>query len=130
MPIRFAIPNLPFLLSWDDAQDYTELAHNRVERGVALLDHAAPDWREYVHTGTLDMRSTTDCVRGQLVWHHPNGGAIGGTISLYGGDEFPPEFGFEYDPDAEQDSTEGISANTQYEILGQLWTEAITGGHK
>jgi hypothetical protein len=38
----------------------------RVQRGMAFLDEARPDWRKHVNPVTLDINSATDCVLGQL----------------------------------------------------------------
>jgi hypothetical protein len=43
----------------------TELAEI-VERGAAVLDEAAPGWPDAVNTTRLDVRTSPDCVLGQV----------------------------------------------------------------
>jgi hypothetical protein len=45
----------------------------RVARGVALLDEKRPGWSREVNPDTLDMRSNTLCVLGQLFDHYGEG---------------------------------------------------------
>lgn len=94
-----------------------ETADERVARGAALLDARHPGWHEEVDLDRLYMRSTCDCVLGQL--YSPS--AAEGTAYDNGlralGEPDAPAHGF--------DSVFGERHRLGYPQLEAAWRRAI-----
>lgn len=92
----------------------TETTYERMEdyahAGADLLDRRDPDWWRYIDAGTLDLKSTSDCVLGQIY-----GGYSQGTMAVFGEDysDAPFEHGF--------DAVDMYEMN----ILQDIWLDLI-----
>jgi hypothetical protein len=53
----------------------------RVNRGIALIDQKYPHWWRVLDLETLDLRSTKNCVLGQVA-----GDYLDGLVTMFGGD--------------------------------------------
>jgi hypothetical protein len=79
-----------------------------VKRGAALLDRSEPGWSGKIDLETLDLKSHTSCVLGQLHGEYSIG-LSSLMISRHGG-----YFGFY------------VSEDNEYPVLTDLWRQEIT----
>lgn len=86
-----------------------DTVNERVERGAALLDEKRPGWPEAVDLGRLNIRSTCDCIAGQLGGFRETTQSLG----LYGVTE-DVMHGFEADDD-----------DAEYAALTDAWRDLI-----
>lgn len=100
----------------------------RVARGVALLDEKRPGWRDRIDLDALDMRSSRDCVLGQLYadhedvdWPHRTAFHVGAT-ELLGDVEDAAAYGFENGAEFRD-----LDAADEYAELTAEWRRVITG---
>jgi hypothetical protein len=91
----------------------------RVERGAALLDERRPGWWQLIDLDALDIRSTCNCVAGQL-------GALGGDEDPYlktmrdlGIHLGEPERGYGFD------AYQVFRGGGEYEALTEAWRGLI-----
>jgi hypothetical protein len=83
----------------------------RVERGAALLDAKRPGWWRDIGLGRLDIKSSCDCIAGQL-------GDYARTVEALGLYEYDAEAAHGFEAEESQD---------EYPALTEAWRDLILG---
>jgi hypothetical protein len=94
---------------------YIPSAKDRVAKGVVWLDANVPDWRTNVYLLDFNIRSSCDCVIGQLFGHF-NYVLDNGVLS----EENAVAFGFDADPYAH-------IFEREWDALQAEWTRVLEG---